>query len=144
MRKSITHKIASSIKIRRPFLLRFSENKFYPRRHSNLFSLITGDREGNNELNATFNCCISSLPSARALYDWYNRRSMVIYQCLHHQNDDWGKLVPSSKKRRKFRHIIIRQFRKGNQSIWEGIPIPDLLIVSYFYRCLYQVGNTCY
>ena len=52
------------------------------------------------------------------------------------QNDDWGKLVPSSQKRRKFRH-----FRKGNQSILEGIPIPDLLIVS---RCLYQVGNTCY
>ena len=60
------------------------------------------------------------------------------------QNDDWGKLVPSSQKRRKFRHTIIRQFRKGNQSILEGIPIPDLLIVSYFYRCLYQVGNTCY
>ena len=48
--------------------------------------------------------------------------------------DDWGKLVSSSEKRKKFRHTIIRQFRKGNQSIWEGIPIPDLLIVSYFYR----------
>ena len=56
-----------------------------------------------------------------------NQNSLLV----KHQNDNTspglgrGRLVPSSQKGSEFRYAVVRQVSRGDERIWEVIPVPD-------------------